>query len=91
MPTEERVEYDFGKRSRKTKGGGGGSLLFFIVFCIKVYLDGNWNVPIATWTLNYVVDSVVLIVILAAIIFGIPATIAGVWWVRREMKKETTQ
>ncbi len=87
LPSEERWDYRFGRRSRRTKGGGGGGLLFFIAFCIKIYADGNWNVPIATFTLNYVVDSVVLILAVGALIVGIPAAIAGTWWIRREMKK----
>lgn len=87
MPEEERRGYRFEMRSRRKSGGGGGSLLFFIVFCVKVYLDGKWNVPIGTWNLDYVVSSVVLILALAAIIFGIPGTIVGIWWVRRETKK----
>jgi len=56
------------------------------VFCIKVYLDGNWNVPIGMFTLNYVVSSMILILIIAGVIFRIPATIVAVWWVRREMR-----
>jgi len=87
LPDAEKMEYDFGKRSKATKGGGGGSLLLFIVFAIKVYVDGNWNVAIATWTLNYVVDSIVFIIILAAIIFGIPGAIIGALWIRREINK----
>jgi hypothetical protein len=84
LPSEERTEYHFPIRSRKSRGGGGGSFLFFIVFCIKVYLDGKWNVAIATWNLDYVVGSVVLILLLFAVIFGIPGAIIGIWWLRRE-------
>jgi hypothetical protein len=77
------------KGSRATSQGGGGvSLLLFIAFCIKVYVDGNWNVAIATWTLNYVVYSMLWILIWILIIFGIPATIAAIWWIRREVKKK---
>jgi hypothetical protein len=79
--------FRFGKRPGKGRGGGGGSLLFFIAFCIKVYVDGNWNVPIATFTVNYVVNSFVLILAWVAVIIGIPGTIVAVWWVRREIKK----
>ena len=86
LPGEERWDYRFGRRSRRTKGGGGASLFFFIAFCLKVYADGNWNVPIATFTLNYVVNSIIFILALTAVIIGVPATIAGVWWIRREMK-----
>ncbi len=79
--------FRFRRRPGKGRGGGGGGLLFFIAFCIKVYLDGNWNEQISSFTVNYVVNSMVLILALFAIIFGIPAAIIGVWWVRRELKK----
>ncbi|MCP8314191.1 MAG: hypothetical protein H3Z53_07470 [archaeon] len=89
LPSEEKKEYHlFGKRSRTTSGGGGISLLFFIAFCIKVFIDGNWNVAIASWTLNYVVDSMITILIWAAVIFGIPIAIGIIWWMHHEMKKK---
>jgi len=88
LPVEEMKTYRvFGKRSGKTRGGGGVSLFFFILFCIKVYLDGNWNVAISTWTLDYVVSSMLLILELTLIIIGIPIAIGVTWWMRREMKK----
>ncbi len=88
LPHEEMKGYRlFRKRSRTTRGGGGVSLFFFIVFCFKVYLDGNWNVPIATWTLDYVVNSMILILEWTLIIVGIPVAIAVVLWIRHEMKK----
>jgi hypothetical protein len=89
LPEEEKMEYHFGTRSRTTRGGSGVSFLFFIAFCIKVYIDGNWNVPIASWTLDYVVSSMVTILIWTAIIFGIPAAIVLIWWINHEMKKST--
>lgn len=85
LPEEER-KFRFTGRKRST-GGGGGSLLFFISFCIKVLVDGKWNTPIATFTLDYVVGSVVIILVWGVIIFGIPAAIALTWWISREMKK----
>jgi hypothetical protein len=89
IPNEERNEYQFfGKRSRAENGGGGISFLFFVVFCIKVYIDGNWNVAIASWTLNYVVDSMISILVWGAIIFGIPAIIIGLIWLSHEIRKK---
>ena len=88
LSDEEMGRYRlFRKRSRTSKGSGGVSLFFFIAFCTKVYLDGNWNVPIATWTLDYVVGSMVLILEWTLIILGIPAAIAAIWWIRYQMKK----
>lgn len=87
IPEAEWRGFRFGKRPGKGRGGGSGGLLFFIAFCIKIYLDGNWNVAISTFNLNYVVNSMVLILAWFAVIFGIPATLVGVWWIRREMKK----
>ena len=87
LPDEERKGYHFGRRSRTRGGSGGVSLLFFIAFSIKVYIDGNWNVPIANWTLNYIVGSMITILVWVAVIFGIPIAIGATWWIRREMKR----
>jgi hypothetical protein len=89
LPVEEKREYRFfGKRSRATSGGGGASVLFFIAFCIKVYIDGYWNVAIASWTFNYVVYSMVWILVWVAVIFGIPLALGAIWWISREMRKK---
>jgi hypothetical protein len=89
LPREEKMEYHFfGRGSRATSGGGGVSIGLFVLFCIKVYIDGNWNVAIGTWTLDYVVYSVLWILIWILVIFGIPGAIAAVWWIRHEIKKK---
>ncbi len=85
LPAEERKGRLFG-RSKSGRRGGGAGFLFFLAFCLKVYLDGNWDVPIATFSLNYVVGSMITIIVWAAVIFGIPATIALVWWIRRRSR-----
>jgi hypothetical protein len=78
----------FGKRSRATSGGGGAvSLLFFVAFCIKVFIDGKWGVAFAAWTFDYVVYSMLWILIWIVVIFGIPIAVGVVWWIRHEMKK----
>ena len=88
LPSEEIRGYRlFHKRSRTSRGGGVVSLFFFVAFCIKVYLDGNWNVPIATWTLDYVVGSMVLILEWTLIILGIPAAVAAILWIRYRRRK----
>ena len=89
LPPEEKMEYHFGTRSRTTGGGGGISLLIFIAFIIKIYLDGNWNRPFATWTFNYLVYSLLWTMIWLLIIFGIPAAIALGWWINHEIRKKT--
>jgi hypothetical protein len=89
LPSDEKKEYHFfGKRSRTTSGGGGISALFFIAFCIKVFIDGNWNVAFATWTLDYVVYSMLTILVWGLVIFGIPIAIGVIWWIRHEMEKK---
>ena len=89
LPDEEKRRYHFfGARSRTTSGGGSISLLFWIAFCIKVYLDGNWNVPLATWTFNYLVYSCLTALIWILVIFGIPMALGLIWWMSHEMKKK---
>ncbi len=86
LPVEERAGLRFGRHSR-SKGGGGASLLICLAFALKVYLDGNWDVPISAFTVNYVVGSMITILEWAAVILGIPAAIALAWWVNREMRR----
>jgi hypothetical protein len=89
IPEDERKRYTFFNKGSKAQNGGSGvSLLFFIAFCIKVYVDGNWGVPIATWTLDYVIDSMITIMVWCVIVFGIPAAIIGILWLIHEKGKK---
>ena len=89
LPAEEKMQYHFfEKRSRTVQGSGGMSLFFFIAFAIKVYLDGRWNEAIASWSVDYVVGSMIWILVVCALVVGIPLALGGIWWLRREMKKE---
>ncbi len=83
LPEQEKSCYKSGKRSRSRDGGGAVSTLLFIAFAIKVYVDGYWNVAVATYTVDYVVGSMVTILIWIAAILAIPAVIALVWWLTR--------
>ena len=89
LPDEEKTL--FGRRSRSRDAGGAISPLLFIAFAIKVYVDGNWNVPFnnqSIWTLDYVVNSMVTIFIWMAVIIAIPATIGLLWWLHHEPNKK---
>ena len=93
LPAEERHEYRkrhlFGKKSRSRDGGGAITFLINIGFIIKIYIDGNWNVPFASWTFDYLVYSYLWVIFWFVIIFGIPLTIGAIWWLHHEMKKTT--
>lgn len=87
LPPEEKKEYRFFRnRSRTTNGGNAVSLLVFIVFCIKVFVDGNWNVAFATWTFDYLVYSMLTALIWVLIILGIPLALGIIWWLRHSMR-----
>ncbi len=89
LPDVEKREYHLsGKRSRSRNAGGAVSPLLFIAFALKVYVDGNWNVAISTYTLDYVVGSMITILVWIVAIFGIPAIIGIIWWLTRGMKKK---
>lgn len=87
LPVEEKVSNFFGRRSRTRDSGGAVSPLLFIAFAIKVYIDGNWNIAISTWKLDYVVGSMITILIWIAAIFGIPLAIGVIWWLSHEKTK----
>jgi hypothetical protein len=83
IPEEEKKGLST-QSSRSRTAEGAVSPLLFIAFAIKVYVDGQWNAPIAGFYLDYVVGSMVTILIWIAVIFAIPATIGFVWWITRE-------
>jgi uncharacterized membrane protein len=87
LPLEERKGYRFfNNRSRASNGGNAISLFVFIAFCIKVYIDGNWNTAFLTWTLDYLVYSVVTVMAWILIIIGIPVALGLIWWISRGRK-----
>lgn len=91
LPEHEREEYKrnnlFGSKSKKSDKSGGISFLIFIAFIIKVFLDGNWNVPIASWTFDYLVYSFVWAFIWIVIIIGIPVGIGVLIWLYYKINK----
>ena len=91
LPKAERKEYKekklFGKRTRKTDGGEAISFLVTIFFVIKIWLDGNWNTPFASWDLDYLVYSWLTALMWVMIIIGIPILIGVIWWLNKEMKR----
>jgi hypothetical protein len=85
IPEEEKKEYNLStKGSRSSSAGGAVSPLLFIAFAIKVYLDGQWNAPIAGFYLDYVVGSMITLLIWIAVIFAVPAIVGFIWWITRE-------
>ncbi|KYK22520.1 hypothetical protein AYK21_03780 [Thermoplasmatales archaeon SG8-52-2] len=92
IPDAEREEYKrkkllFGSHSKRTDGGGIITFLINIGFVIKIYLDGNWGKPFARWEFDYLVYSYLWVLIIFAIIIGIPIAIGGIWWISHAMKK----
>ncbi len=88
LPGQEKQEYHLSHKQSKTRNAGGAiSSLMFIAFALKVYLDGNWNQIISTYSLNYFVNSLVTILIWATAIFAIPAAVGIAWWAFEEMNK----
>lgn len=89
LPFDEKSMYNrSGKHHRSRDGGSGVSVLFTIAFALKVYVDGNWNVPVGTWSLDYVVGSMITILVYVVVIFGIPLAIVGVLWISRGIGKK---
>ncbi len=93
LPLDEREEYKnrdlFGSGSSNSDKSGMFSFLLFIAFIIKIYLDGNWNVAIASWAFDYVAYSFLWVFIWIAVLIGIPVSIGLIWWAHHEINKNS--
>ena len=96
LPEEEKEEYKSepkkkGPRRGITAGSGGGlfSFLVLIAWLIIVYAGGMWDTTFQFWTLNYLVSTWIWAIIWILIICGIPIALFVIFWLRRELKKES--
>jgi hypothetical protein len=91
LPEEEKQRYRLSSKSSKSRDAGGAvGPLLFIAFAIKVYVDGNWNQAISTYSVDYVVGSMATILIWAIAIFAVPAAVGIAYWFFREMHKPSS-
>ena len=60
--------------------GGGGSFFTFIVVCIMVALDGNWNTQFGALDYSYFIYALFFGLMWIGIIIGIPVCIAVLIW-----------
>jgi len=87
LPETEKIGMTW-KRSKSRNAGGAISSLLFIAFALKVFVDGKWNVAISSYPFDYVVGSMITILLWIVAVFAIPATIGLIWWIRHEMNKK---
>lgn len=94
LPRVEREEYRranlfSGRNSRRSEGQGAITFVVFIAFVIKIYLDGNWGLPFAEWTFEYLVYSYILSLVAVPVIIGIPMALGGTWWIGQKSRGGT--
>ena len=83
LPLHEREEYERAKlfhSSDGSKGGSACSLFFYILLMIKVYMDGNWDLPISAWSFDYLVGSILWIILVIAVLAGVPMALYAIWY-----------
>lgn len=86
LPDHEKTTLNPLRGSRPTHTSAWLPLLLFFALCIKVYLDGNWNVAIGTFTVDYVIGSVFAILEWGLFILAVPSAVALVWWIQKGTK-----
>ena len=90
LSAEKKEEYKCLEKDSKTgnlsKGGCGGSFFFFILVCIVIAIDGNWNTRFAELSYSYFFYACMFGLMWLGIIIGSPALIATLIWYRWKEK-----
>lgn len=93
LPDEERKEYGLspkrGTDPRRIEGGGFFSFWIGVVWLIVVWFTGRWNLAFQNWTFNELIYSWFAACLWALLPLVIAGTIYLIWWLRKEMKKES--
>lgn len=81
LPEEERR-----KESKRTSNRESNAFSFLVglTWLIVVWLDGNWNLALQSWTLNTWVYSCLAALAWDLLIFGIPIALFFIWWIRKD-------
>jgi hypothetical protein len=94
LPADERNEYfpkpDPSKPRKKVSTRNGGRAINFIVtvtWLILIKVGGNWETAFVSWTFTYLITTILWAFLWDLIIIGTPASIALIWWLRRELRK----
>lgn len=86
---KEEKEWWDKKGKPVAQGGGGGGFVFlvWVAFLIIVAVNGNWDVQFGNLNLFYFVETFIWAIIWVGIIFGIPAAILLIWWIRKKLNQ----
>ncbi len=94
LPAEEKQEYSCKsnessprKKASRDRGSGVFGFLVTVTWLILIYANGYWDTAFGMWTFAYLINTLLSALLWDLIICGIPATIALIWWLRREFSK----
>jgi len=83
---KERGWKEKAAKGKKTGGGGGLTFIIWLIFLIKVFVDGNWDTTFDNLDLTYFVDTFLFALFWVAIIGGPIAIIGGLVAFRKYLK-----
>ncbi|MBD3187590.1 hypothetical protein GF325_12220 [Candidatus Bathyarchaeota archaeon] len=93
LSQEEKEKYDLKDKKHKRKptvkdGGGVVPFVMAIFWFVIVAYNGYWDTPFSSWEFTIFVSFMIRALIWFLIIFGPPALVALIWWLRRELSRE---
>ncbi len=75
------------KKGRRRNGRGFFNVLVGITWLIIIAVNGKWDEAFRLWTFTFLINSIVGAFLWDLVILGIPAGIALIWWLKRELKR----